>query len=108
VVSTPVGADLRVRPNTRQEGAHAGAPLQEPAEFALFGERGARAVVTCKPEALVRLQLAASQYRVAALDIGRVTSGACRIQLNGEAVIASDVESLREVWATALEKSVSS
>ena len=103
VVSTPVGADLRVRPNTRQEGAHAGAPLQEPAEFALFGERGARAVVTCSADALARVQAIARQCGVTASEVGRVTSGDFRIQLNGEAVIASDVESLREIWATALE-----
>jgi phosphoribosylformylglycinamidine synthase len=78
----------------------------EPAESAIFGERGARAVITCKRDALVRLQLAASQYRVAALEIGRVTSGDFRIQLNGETVIASDVASLREIWATALERAL--
>jgi phosphoribosylformylglycinamidine synthase len=79
----------------------------EPAEFAVFGERGARAVVTCKQDALVRLQLAASQYKVAALEIGRVTTGTFRIQLNSETVIASDVELLRDAWATALEKQMS-
>jgi phosphoribosylformylglycinamidine synthase len=78
----------------------------EQAEFAIFGESGARAVVTCSSEALVRLRVAAAQYRVAAQEIGRVARGEFRIQLNGAMRIAASVDSLLEVWSTALERAL--
>ncbi len=54
------------------------------AENALFGERGARCVVSVKESFLARVQDTARQCGVAALHIGRVTpDGVLRIQYQG-------------------------
>jgi phosphoribosylformylglycinamidine (FGAM) synthase-like enzyme len=75
-----------------------------PAEHALFGERGARAVVSVKRTSLARLHEIARQYAVGTREIGKVTRGSTfRIQYNGRAVIDSSVETLRDGWANSLE-----
>ena len=77
---------------------------KEPDEAALFGERGARAVVSVTPENLAAVRRIAAQYEVAALEVGRVTRGEFRIELNGRAVVSADVPSLTDAWAGALER----
>jgi phosphoribosylformylglycinamidine synthase II len=82
---------------------------EEPAEVALFGERGARAVVSVSPDSLAPLAplaTLAAQYHVRAQEIGTVTRGEFRIQLNGQPRIAAPVSSLREQWATSLERAL--
>ena len=74
----------------------------EPAESALFGERGARAIVSVAPEALARFREVARQYELVAHDVGRVTRGDFRITLNGRAAIAAPSSKLREAWAGSL------
>ncbi len=69
---------------------------KEPAEVALFGERGARAVVSVTPETCPRAPLAA-QYEVAG-EVGRVTRGEFRIELNGPTVRQRDTPSLADAW----------
>src|SRR5579862_8546924 len=66
----------------------------ELAEVALFGERGARAVVSLSAASLARLDAVAAQYGVVANRIGTVTRIEFRIQLNGTPVIRGDVSSL--------------
>ncbi|HEV3253798.1 MAG TPA: phosphoribosylformylglycinamidine synthase subunit PurL [Candidatus Acidoferrales bacterium] len=90
------------------EGLSAETSLEsgEPAEEALFGERGARAVVSAGEPSLARLTAIAAQYNVRARRIGRVTRGEFRIQYNGHIRIAAGVASLEDAWATALEKTV--
>jgi len=78
----------------------------EPAETALFGERGARAVVSLSPASLARVSAIAAQYKVNAQRIGTVTHGEFRIQYNGASVISGDVDSLRKVWSESLARSV--
>ncbi|MGH9775643.1 MAG: phosphoribosylformylglycinamidine synthase subunit PurL [Candidatus Acidiferrales bacterium] len=78
-------------------------PANEPAESALFGERGARALVSVSPASLAPLEAIARQYQVNAQTIGRVTRGEFRISQNGELRIEGDIASLREIWAGALE-----
>jgi phosphoribosylformylglycinamidine (FGAM) synthase-like enzyme len=78
----------------------------EPAETALFGERGARAVVSLSPASLARVSAIAAQYKVNAQRIGTVTHGEFRIQYNGASVISGDVNSFREVWSESLTKAV--
>jgi len=80
----------------------------EPPEAALFGERGARAVVSVAGESLVRLGQIAAQYQVAAREIGTVTRGEFRIQYNGRTVVNAAAESLRDTWANALERALGS
>jgi phosphoribosylformylglycinamidine synthase II len=77
---------------------------KEPDEAALFGERGARAVVSVTPENLAAVRRVAAQYEVAVLEVGRVTRGEFRIQLNGRAAVSADVPSLLDAWAGALER----
>jgi phosphoribosylformylglycinamidine synthase len=79
-----------------------------PAEAALFGERGARAVVSVTRESLARVHLLAAQYHVAARELGRVTRGEFRIQYNGQVAIRAAAESLRDAWAGALERALRS
>ena len=80
----------------------------EPAEVALFGERGARAVVTASPGSLARLGAVAAQCGVGARRIGTVTRGEFRIQYNGRTRIAAVAASLRQPWATSLEQAIRS
>ncbi len=79
-----------------------------PAEAALFGERGARAVVSCAPASLARVVEIARQYGVAARSIGTVTPGEFRIEYNGRKIVSAAVESLRDTWEGALERALSS
>jgi phosphoribosylformylglycinamidine synthase len=90
-------------------GLGANAKLEEngPAEAALFGERGARAIVSVKPTQLARVLNTARQCHVAAHEIGKVIRGdAFRIQYKGSAVINSSVPALRAAWAHSLERMV--
>ena len=92
--SKALGADVRL------EGAF-------PSEFAVFGERGARAVVSVKPDKLAALLATARQYGVAAAEIGSVTpDSVLRIQTKGRAAIDSPVDALRDAWAHSLERTL--
>jgi phosphoribosylformylglycinamidine synthase subunit PurL len=85
-------------------GASAALTSEEPDEAALFGEQGARAVVSLAPANLAGVLSLAAQYGVAARAIGSVTRGEFRIELNGRAVVSSTVPSLVGAWANALER----
>ncbi len=78
----------------------------EPAEAALFGERGARAVVSVSPGSLARVEAIARQYGVATREVGNVARGEFRIEYNGRAVVSAAVEPLRDAWANALERAL--
>ncbi len=77
---------------------------KEPDEAALFGERGARAVVSVTPENVAAVRRIAAQYEVAAVELGRVTRGEFRIELNGKTVVSADLPSLADAWSGALER----
>jgi phosphoribosylformylglycinamidine synthase II len=83
-------------------------PPNEPAEAALFGERGARAVVSLSPASLARLSAVAAQYGVSAMRIGAVVRGDFRIQYRGVTVISEDVSSFREAWSKSLAVAIES
>ena len=77
------------------------------AEFAVFGERGARCVVSVGPAKLAALHSIARQYGVAASEIGQVTQDpSLRIEYNGRAIIDSRVENLCDMWANSLERTL--
>jgi phosphoribosylformylglycinamidine synthase subunit PurL len=77
------------------------------AEFALFGERGARAIVSVKPSLVARVLDTARQYNVTAEQIGQVTRDkTLRIECKGHAAIDSPVEELRDTWTYSLERAV--
>ncbi|MBZ5660909.1 MAG: phosphoribosylformylglycinamidine synthase subunit PurL [Acidobacteriia bacterium] len=88
--------------------AHISLSSKEPDEAALFGERGARAVVSVTPENLGAVRQIAAQYEVAVQEVGRVARGEFRIELNGRIVISSDTPSLADTWNGALEKLLNS
>ncbi len=79
----------------------------DPDEAALFGERGARAVVSVTPENLAAVRRIAAQYEVSVLEVGGVTRGQFRIERNGRAVVSADTPSLAEPWNSALERLLS-
>jgi phosphoribosylformylglycinamidine synthase II len=100
--SSPAGA----------RSAHLGATINftgdpSPAESVLFGENGARAIVSVTPSKLAAVLNTARQYSVASRELGQVTrDGAFRIELKGRAVIDSSVETLYDAWAHSLERTL--
>ncbi|MGB6430121.1 MAG: phosphoribosylformylglycinamidine synthase subunit PurL [Candidatus Acidiferrales bacterium] len=76
----------------------------EPAEHACFGERGARAIVSCDAARVARLRALASQYGVRADEIGRVERGAFRVACGEAVVVNAAMESVREAWGGALKQ----
>ncbi len=81
---------------------------EEAAEFAVFGERGARAVVSVAPASLARVEAIAAQYDVKVQQIGTVTRGDFRIQLKGAPVIRGKMDSFRRTWSESLGKAIES
>jgi phosphoribosylformylglycinamidine synthase subunit PurL len=79
-----------------------------PSEAALFGERGARAVVSVAPASLARVRHIAAQYDIRVSQIGRVTRGEFRIQLNGVVVIQGQSDSFRQAWSESLPHAIES
>ncbi|HWY08915.1 MAG TPA: phosphoribosylformylglycinamidine synthase subunit PurL [Candidatus Acidoferrales bacterium] len=80
-------------------------PENASAEYALFGESGARAIVSVSPTKLAPLRATARQYGVGAHEIGKVTrDNSLRIEYKGHTVVQSDVSALRDVWAHSLER----
>jgi phosphoribosylformylglycinamidine synthase subunit PurL len=75
-----------------------------PAEAALFGERGARVVVSVAPVSLARVTAIAAQCKLQTRQIGEVTHGTFRIQYKGTLVIHGAIDSLRKIWAGSLGK----
>jgi phosphoribosylformylglycinamidine synthase len=71
---------------------------QQPAEAALFGEGGARAVVSVTPEKVAAVRRIAAQYEVAVQELGRVTRGEFRIELNGRTVVSAELPLLAGDW----------
>ena len=78
----------------------------DPAESALFGERGARVVVTAAAASLARINPIAAQYKVSVQPIGTVVRSEFRIQYNGSPVIQGSVESFQQPWSDSLQKAI--
>ena len=95
-------------------GEHQSAPLLgaevslqgiQPTEFGIFGEQGARAIVSLSPTFLAPLLETARQYGVAAQQIGQVIRGdAFRIEYKGRMVIDTSVAKVYDTWAHSLER----
>ena len=77
-----------------------------PAEAALFGERGARAVVSLQSASLARVSAIAAQWKISSLRIGVVTRSEFRIQYKGASAIRGTIDSFRQIWAESLGKAV--
>jgi phosphoribosylformylglycinamidine synthase subunit PurL len=78
----------------------------EAAEFALFGERGARAVISVAPASLARATAIAAQYDIKVQQIGIVTRGEFRIQHKGAPVIQGKADSFLRTWSESLGKAI--
>ncbi len=92
-------------------GAGGLAPVVElagnaPAESALFGERGARAVVSIEPARLARLRAAAAKYGVQAQALGRVGREGFRIAYNDREIVRAPVGRLEDLWSNSLESAL--
>ncbi len=75
-------------------------------EVALFGERGARAIVSLAAGSLARLKAIASQCGVNATEIGTVVPADFRIQYSGATVIQGDAASFQKPWSDSLQKAI--
>ena len=76
-------------------------------ESALFGERGARAVVSISPSQLGGVLHLAKDHGVTATQIGHITGDAIfSIQYSGSAIIEESTDALRDVWAHSLERAL--
>ena len=82
------------------------AAADEAAETALFGERGARAVVSLPAASFAHLEKIAVECGVQALRIGSVSRGEFRIQYKGAPVVRGAIDSFRRAWTGSLEKAV--
>ncbi len=78
------------------------------AEYALFGERGARAIVSLPAASLARVTAIAAKYGCNVQRIGTVIRGTFRIQWNGATAIRGEVSSFREIWSETLAKALES
>ena len=88
-------------------GAHITIKAGDPAESAIFGERGARVVISVSPTSLTAVLQTAQKCGVSAVQIGQVAANSIfRIELNGSAIIEEPVETLRELWAHSLERAL--
>ncbi|MGH9707578.1 MAG: AIR synthase related protein, partial [Candidatus Acidiferrales bacterium] len=86
----------------------AASPPEAHAETALFGERGARAVVSLPASKLAAAASIAAQYEVRWERIGTVVRDDFRIEFKGLPVIRAEARSLRKVWAQSLGKLIES
>jgi len=88
-------------------GAQIATDGEADAEHALFGERGARAIVSVASGNVAGVLVTARQYGVGAREIGKVTrDNSLRIEYKGRAVIAATVSALQDTWAHSLERNL--
>ncbi len=84
--------------------AQAAITTTEPSEAAIFGERGARAIISCAAESLARVRDIARQYKVGIVELGRVTrDDNFAIAVNGKPAIQASCEKLRDAWTGSLK-----
>ena len=71
-------------------------------EFALFNERGARAIVTAAQNSFPEIERMAAQHNVTVKQIGAVSRNEFSIKYNGVVCISDSIHSLQNSWANAL------
>jgi phosphoribosylformylglycinamidine synthase II len=88
-------------------GARIAVPGNNPAEFEIFNERGARAIISVSPENLASVLEVARNNVVATSEIGKVTSDkTLRIEYKGYTTVSSVLPALQDVWARGLERAL--
>ena len=86
-------------------GSHIAIEGEANAEHALFGERGARALVSVASGNVAAILATARQYGVGAREIGKVTrDNTLCIEYKERAVIAAAVSTLQDTWAHSLRR----
>jgi phosphoribosylformylglycinamidine synthase subunit PurL len=86
-------------------GAEVKLEKAESSEYALFGERGARAVLSVAPAQVAAILVTARQYGVGAREIGKVTGDSLlRIEYKGHTAVSAPVTALKDVWTYSLER----
>ena len=77
------------------------------AEYDLFGERGARAIVSVARGKVGAVLATAREYKVGAREIGKVTRGnSLRIEYAGRPMVSADVSALEDAWEHSLERNL--
>ena len=77
------------------------------AEYALFGERGARAIVSVARGKVGAVLATAREYKVGAREIGKVTrENVLRIEYAGQPVVLAAVARLKDAWERSLERNL--
>ncbi len=78
-----------------------------PAEYALFGESGARVIVSVVHEQVSAIRQLAAGQQIRVREIGKVTrDNVLRIQYNEHTVISAPVPALMDTWANSLERAL--
>ncbi len=81
---------------------------RHPAEPALFGERGGRAIVSAAADFVGRISAIAAQWQVRALQIGNVTRSAFRIEYKGASIVSGELSSFQKAWDKSLPEALES
>ena len=88
-------------------GARIAVPGNNRAEFEIFNERGARAIISVSPENLASVLEVAKNNVVATSEIGKVTSDKTLcIEYKGYTTVSSVLPALQDVWAHGLERAL--
>jgi phosphoribosylformylglycinamidine synthase len=74
-----------------------------PAEFVLFGEDASRIVLSCDPESVLRIQLIAGKYGIAADVLGETIPERLEISLDGRVFVSAAVSDIDRAYESALE-----
>ncbi|MGA8151317.1 MAG: phosphoribosylformylglycinamidine synthase subunit PurL [Terriglobales bacterium] len=77
-----------------------------PPEFVLFGEDASRVVISCDRNQVSRIQQVAGKYGLSAEPIGETVADKVEIRLDGRTVVTSAISELRDVYESALERSL--
>jgi phosphoribosylformylglycinamidine synthase II len=77
-----------------------------PPEFVLFGEDASRVVISCDQSNLSRIQQIAVEYGISSEPVGETLPEQIEIRLEGRVVVSATTKELREVYETALVKTL--
>ena len=77
-----------------------------PPEFLLFGEDASRALLSCDPSNLPRIQLLAVEYGLFADVLGETGGDRMEIRFDGEPMVSATVAELHDAYESALEKAL--
>ena len=88
-------------------GAKVKLPSSElPAEFVLFGEDPSRAVLSCDPSYVSRIQQVAVKYALSAEQIGETVPEQLEIEVGGQVVVSAAMKELNATYEGALEQAL--